>query len=206
MSRRVLVVDDEPAVQEMLAEILEGRGLEVTRAGDTDEALEAYRRAPFEVVIADVHLGSRSGIDLIDEIREFDDEATVVVLTGDPSSNTATRALKSGAYDYLVKPFATPDVIGAAVERVIERCRLREHNRQLLDQAQRNSDLLENLSGKLTDIANRDALTGLFNRRYFLETLGLELNRARRHERTRNTQQRGLDRNGNFTRRRCSGR
>ena len=184
MNRRVLVVDDEPFVQEMLAEVLEGRGLDIVCAAGADEALEAYQHAPFEVVIADVHLGGRSGIDLIDEILELDKEATVVVLTGDPSSKTATRALERGAYDYLVKPFATPDVIGAAVERAVERGRLRELNQHLLDQVQRNTQLLENLNEKLTDIVNRDALTGLYNRRFFLEALGLELNRARRHKRS----------------------
>jgi len=184
MKRRVLVVDDEPSVQAMLAEVLGGREFEIARAGDADEALEAYTRKPFEVVITDVHLGSRSGIDLIDEIRELDDDATILVLTGDPSSTTATRALKCGAYDYLIKPFATPDVIRAAVERAVERCRLLERNRQLLDQVRRTSDLLGNLNEKLTDIANRDTLTGLYNRRFFLEALGLELNRARRHERS----------------------
>jgi diguanylate cyclase (GGDEF)-like protein len=184
MSRRVLVVDDEPLVQQMLVEILEQRGLDVVCAPDAGAALEAYRRRRFEVVITDVHLGSRSGIEMIREIHEIDDEATVVVLTGDPASNTASKALERGAYDYLVKAFATPDVIGAAVERAVERDDLRQRNRHLLDQVQHNSNLLENLNEKLTDIANRDPLTGLYNRRFFLEALALELNRSRRHERT----------------------
>jgi diguanylate cyclase (GGDEF)-like protein len=183
MIRRALVVDDEPHVRSMLAEILKERGLEVVQISGAEEALDLYRRDPFEVVIADVHMGGRSGIEMVKEIRRYDADATVVVLTGDPSSGTASRALESGAYDYLVKPFVSPDLIGAAVDRAMERILLSERNKALLDQAQRNSDVLDALNAKLTDIVNRDPLTGLYSHRFFLEALGLELSRAKRHDR-----------------------
>jgi len=184
MNRRVLVVDDEPTVRSMLDEILTNRGLEVVQAEGADEALEAYRRNPFEVVIADVHMHGRSGLEMVERIRQLDDDATVVVLTGDPSSSTASRALESGAYDYLVKPFVSPDVIGAAIDRAMERILLSDRNKKLSNQVQRNSEILESLNATLTDIVNRDALTGLYSHRFFLEALGLELSRAKRHQRT----------------------
>jgi diguanylate cyclase (GGDEF)-like protein len=184
MNRRVLVVDDQSSAQSEIEGILQERGLESVRAHGCEEAIEAYRSGPFQVVITDVHLGRRSGIELIEQIHAADDDATVVVLTGDPSSNTALRVLEAGAYDFLTKPLASPELIGAAVDRALERSELRRRNRQLQEQTRRHSDLLENLNHKLTDIANRDALTGLHNRRYFAEALGAELNRARRHQRS----------------------
>jgi diguanylate cyclase (GGDEF)-like protein len=141
------------------------------------------REDPFPLVMTDIYMGKMTGIDLLQEIRVQDSDAMVVVMTSHASLETATMALRNGAYDYLVKPFDDIDMISAVVGRAIDRSRLNAANRALMADLKRNAEQLEQLNAKLTDMANRDGLTGLYNHRYLRETLDQELSRSRRHGR-----------------------
>ena len=103
----------------------------------------------------------------------------VVVMTSNASLETATTALRAGAYDYLVKPFDDIEMISTVVNRAIDRYKLAADNRALMDHMKRNAEELERLNAKLTDMANRDALTGLHNHRYLPGSAGpKEISRA----------------------------
>ncbi len=180
---RVLVADDEATIRGVILQQLAEEGMEVVQAASAEEALERLQSEPFPLVIIDLSLGRMTGLDLLREIKRSASDTTVVVLTGNPSLETAMSALRSGAYDYLTKPFEDIDLVTAVVHRAIDRSKLDLHNRALLDDLKRNTEELERMNARLTDIANRDGLTGLYNHRFFREALELEVARCRRHRR-----------------------
>jgi DNA-binding NtrC family response regulator len=83
-----------------------------------------------------------TGLDLLKEIKDQHPEAMVVVMTSNASLETATTALRAGAYDYLIKPFDDIDMIAAVVNRAIDRYKLNAHNRALLEDLKRNKEEL----------------------------------------------------------------
>lgn len=101
---RVLVVDDEESIVELVAEYLAARGMIVTTAGDGERALAALDAQPIDVVLTDLRLPVRGGMSLLEAIVERRGAVATVVMTGYGTIETATQALKLGAADYLLKP------------------------------------------------------------------------------------------------------
>ena len=122
----------------------------------------------------------RGVLQLLKEVKRIDPATYVMIITSYASLETAIVALRSGAYDYILKPFEELEVITAAVARVTESIRLVEENRQFLDTLKRKNEELESMNRVLKELAIRDGLTGLFNHRYFQEAAQNELVRAKR--------------------------
>ena len=127
----VLVVDDEVSVRLTLRSFLSVDGHNVQTADDAEHALALMRENEFDVVVTDIIMPKMSGIDLLKEIRETAPHVSVVLITGEPSVETAVQALREGADDYikkdfgseldfLSKPFAGED-IKSVVNRVLEK-------------------------------------------------------------------------------------
>lgn len=180
---RVLVADDDETTRRVVLRVLQAAGHDACEASSAEEALKLFRNDSFALVITDIYMERMTGLDLLDEIKQHDPGAMVVVMTSNASIETATSALRSGAYDYLVKPFEDLHLITAAVSRAIDRHRLDQRNRMLMEDLRRNGEELERLNSRLTDMVNRDGLTGLHNHRYFREAIELEVSRCRRHSR-----------------------
>ena len=106
MSRRVLVIDDEDRVRGTLAEILGDEGFEVATAATGEEGLDACRGAEVDVVLLDVWLPGRDGVSILEDIRAVADPPEVVMISGHASVETAVRATKGGAFDFLEKPLS----------------------------------------------------------------------------------------------------
>ncbi len=113
---RVLVVDDERDLLEVLSEQLEAAGYEVVTAGEGRQALEALRSGPFDVVLADIVMPDLDGLQLLRAIREQDLDVPVVLMTGSPLVETAAQAVEHGALRYLVKPIPEDELL-AVVQR-----------------------------------------------------------------------------------------
>ena len=114
MSRsiRVLLVDDEKQFVVDLAKILSRRGFEVSTAFDGYQAVNAVKsQACFDVVILDIKMPGMDGIATLEEIRNLSPDSRVIMLTGYASLESGARALRLGAYDYLMKPTDIEDVI-----------------------------------------------------------------------------------------------
>jgi len=134
---RILVVEDERAIQLALSGLLSRSGYEVAVAGSGEEALEAFRENPVDLVLTDLALGrGLSGMDVLRRVKEIRPETVVVMITAHGSEKIAVEAMKSGAEDYVPKPFDN-DEIRLVVQRALERTRLERENRMLLDQIQR---------------------------------------------------------------------
>lgn len=110
----ILIVEDEEVLRITFAEFLREEGHEVLTAENFTQALALLEEHPIDVVVSDIILGGRTGIDLLREIHQRGIPAKFITITGDPSLETATEAVRLGAFDYLPKP-----VNGNAIRRVV---------------------------------------------------------------------------------------
>jgi putative nucleotidyltransferase with HDIG domain len=124
----LLVVDDECAVREILAEGLEVHGYRTRVAASAAEALEILRRAHCNIVLSDIDMPGGSGLDLLKNIKALDPDIDVVMVTGVVDARTAIGAIRDGATDYVTKPFNL-DEVGIVIERTLEKRRLILENR-----------------------------------------------------------------------------
>ena len=127
---RVLVVDDEKFIREILAEFLGMEGYVVRTAEDGSAALAELSRAHYDLVISDLKMPRMGGIELLDQISRVDPKALTVIMTGFGTVETAIDAMKRGAYDYILKPFKVEEVIHI-VQRGIEKKRMAAENLRL---------------------------------------------------------------------------
>ncbi|NIM62605.1 MAG: diguanylate cyclase [Acidobacteria bacterium] len=182
--QRVLVVDDEDGLRTIISQVLKETGYDVTTASSGEAALELFKVAPFPIVMTDIFMGEMTGVELLYEIKELEPNTQVVIMTSNASLESATAALRSGACDYLQKPFEDLDSISAVIDRAAEKVDEIHQAATMVDSLKRNAHELETLNTQLANLATKDALTGLFNRRHFLEAIEYELAGSKRHGRT----------------------
>ncbi len=118
-AHRVLVVDDEPVVCDVLSRYLSREGFEVTSAGDGHEALRAIERTSPDVILLDLMLPRLSGLDVLRAVR-LDGDVPVIILSAKASENERIQGLQLGADDYVVKPYSPGEVV-ARVHAVLRR-------------------------------------------------------------------------------------
>lgn len=129
---RVLVVDDEKVIREILADFLSLEGFSVATAPDGLAALERLGQESFDMVISDLKMPNIGGLELLEQIKIHHENVLTVIMTGFGTVETAIEAMKKGAYDYILKPFNVEEVIhivhrGLETQRLIsENIRLRE--------------------------------------------------------------------------------
>jgi two-component system response regulator FlrC len=121
---RILVVDDEEGIRSFLTEALDGQGYDVVAAGDGNEASAILDRQAFDVVITDLKMPGRSGLEVLAKVRAELPEAQIIVLTAHATVDSAVEAMKTGAFDYLQKPVGSPAALRLLVGRAIERRQL----------------------------------------------------------------------------------
>ena len=180
---RILVVDDEQSLRIIISQVLADDGHDVTVAANGEEGLELFQKEPFPIVFTDIVMGDLNGLELLKKIKAIQPETQVIVITSHASLDTAINALRSGAYDYLVKPFEELDMISNVAIRAIEKSSLIQENRRLLVELQDKNEQLITANRALKELAVRDGLTGLYNHRYFQEALTVEVLRCKRHDR-----------------------
>ncbi|WP_394848299.1 response regulator [Pendulispora brunnea] len=127
---RVLIVDDEKFIRDILADFLGMEGYVVRTAEDGAAALTELTAAPYDMVISDLKMPRMGGIELLDAIATTAPNALTVIMTGFGTVETAIDAMKRGAYDYILKPFKVEEVIHV-VQRGLEKQRLSAENLRL---------------------------------------------------------------------------
>jgi len=130
MKIRVLLVDDEQEFVEVLAERLEVRDIVVTKAFSGDEALAGIKEKPVDVVILDVAMPGKDGVATLKEIKQVDPIVEVIMLTGNATVDTAVEGMRLGAYDYLMKPTETKDLLEKIVKAYKRKTEQEERIRQ----------------------------------------------------------------------------
>lgn len=141
---RVLIVDDERGMRITLKEFLLGEGHQVETTGEAGSAVELLNKSEFDIVVTDIVLPKMNGLDLMQSIRKKSDSIQVILITGDPTVDSAVQAVRAGAFDYLAKPIS-----GEAICRVVANAervkKLNDENRRLMEEIVRHKEHLEEL-------------------------------------------------------------
>ncbi len=143
---KVLIVEDENVLRLTFEQFLREEGYDVITAADYAAGVEAFEEHTIDVVVSDIILGGKTGIDLLRHIQASQHSCQVVMITGDPSIETASEAVRLGAFDYLPKPVKERDLL-RVTRHALERATLaRERDRYAaaVDQAHRELEVLFN--------------------------------------------------------------
>jgi diguanylate cyclase (GGDEF)-like protein len=163
---KVLVVEDDALVREIVVESVQIAGYQVDWCTNGLEALEKNRKNNYDLIVTDMMMPSMDGLTLIKNLKSHNSDTDLIVITGYGSIENAVECMKAGARDYLIKPFSM-EQIQMAVRRAVEHRELRLRARE--------RDMYRQLSYE-------DPLTGIYNRRFFDESLKLEIVKSTRHE------------------------
>jgi len=129
-SPRILVVDDEKVIREILSDFLTMEGFLVRTVEDGEAAVEELQRRSYNLVISDLKMPRMGGLQLLENINRLNLNVLTVIMTGFGTVETAIEAMKKGAYDYILKPFKVEEVVHI-VQRGLDRQRLQEENIRL---------------------------------------------------------------------------
>jgi DNA-binding NtrC family response regulator len=143
----ILVVDDEPGMRNFLLKTLEPRAGQVMVAASAEEAEDLMRRHRFDLVILDITLPGKSGLELLRDLREQGNASEVVLITAFADLDTAIEALRAGAGDFLLKPFRVTQVLNA-VRQGLDRARLKRENWVLRRSLQQRTPSASGLVGR----------------------------------------------------------
>ena len=127
MTIRLLLVDDEEDFRTTLANRLKRRNLDVADAGSGEEALEIIGQKSFDVAIVDIKMPGMDGIETLRRIKKIDPLLEVILLTGHASVEAGVDGMKSGAYDYVIKPCNVNDLMAKVEDAFRRRMIEKEH-------------------------------------------------------------------------------
>lgn len=133
--QRLLVVEDDPAVRTTIVTFLELEGYTVDAAASTGEALQRLAENTYPIVISDIYIDDRTGLDVLSAARNKDPECAVILMTARGTMETVMAATRGGAFDYVAKPFE--------IDRMLETIKRAEAARQDLEKEAAPDDLLE---------------------------------------------------------------
>jgi len=140
---RVMVVEDDASVADVLREVLADGAFELTFVASGEEAMRHLAGGCPDLILTDISLPGKSGLDVMRAARHGDPEVAVVLMTGHASVQTSIDALREGASDYITKPFDDITEIPKTLERHLRSRRLKVENRALLEQLQRQNEVLQ---------------------------------------------------------------
>lgn len=141
MSASILIVDDEEAIRTSLRSILEDEGYEVATAASGAEALKIYGTDPPDLMMLDIWMPEMDGLETLRRVKEFAPATQVMMMSGHGSIETAVKAVKLGAYDYIEKPLSLENVT-LRVKHALEQYRLEQENRVLRTKVQQKFELV----------------------------------------------------------------
>ena len=159
----VLIVDDEEHIRKIMAIMLGKRGYQCRTAASGPEALEIFAREDFDVVLTDLNMPGMYGLGLLARLKSEAPDTEVIMVTAFATVDTAIRAMKEGAYDYIAKPFNEEEIV-LVLEKALERGRLLDENKRLKKEIgdRRDADLFLGQSPamrKVFDIISKVAET-----------------------------------------------
>jgi len=127
---KILVIDDEAVMQDVLGRLLRRKGCAVECAGSAEQGLQRLASTDFDVVLCDIMLPGMNGLEALQSIRQDDPHAVVIMITAYASVESAIEAMKNGAFDYIAKPFKNEEVL-LTITKGVEHRRLTQENRNL---------------------------------------------------------------------------
>jgi len=143
---KIHIIDDEQIIHEVLGDLLTSEGYEVEKSLSGEEALEKHPSESFDLVLLDLLMPEMDGIEVLKNLRKIDPQVVTVIITAYASVESAISAMKSGAFDYIQKPFKHDELL-LTVKRALEHRKLKEENIRLKDELKRKF-CFENIIGK----------------------------------------------------------
>ena len=147
-ARRILIVDDELGLRDMLAFGLSDRGYHVVPAASGEEALEKANHENFELVVCDLMMPGIGGVEVLKAIKAIQPDTEIIMATGYATLETAIESMKQGAFDYIAKPYGL-DQLCMILEKALERQRLKAQVGKLQELNRLKSEFLANMSHEL---------------------------------------------------------
>jgi len=160
----ILIIEEDAASAEQLDNIFKAVGYHTWIVADPREGINLLHNNAFSVVITEMRSAKMNGVQVTKEVHRISEQTNVIVITLYSFISSAIEAMEAGAYGYITKPLNSSEV-RIVTERAVERCVLSSSNEE---------------KEFFVDLAVRDGLTGLFNRRYFNELITVEVNRLKR--------------------------
>jgi len=164
---KILVVDDEHLIRWSLEQNLKKQGYEVVTAGNGEDALRLAREEQPDLVLLDIQLPGISGIEVLDKIKEFDEDIIVIMVTAHGGLDTAVNAMRLGAYDYVNKPFNL-DELSIIVKKALETSDLKREVARLRSETKKSapniigaSKQIQSMMDVLEKVARSEAATVL---------------------------------------------
>ena len=167
----VLAVEDDGNDLEILTNFISEAGGHITlvSAATHRQAFDLLLSAPIDLILLDHKLSDGTGLEFLESVRQKGLEIPVVIVTGYGDEVIASQSIQAGAYDYLPKDRLTAASLKRVIANTMEKHRYRREMKIMME--------------KMASMARRDELTGLYNRRYFNESLPIELEKAKRYDR-----------------------
>jgi two-component system, NtrC family, nitrogen regulation response regulator NtrX len=137
----ILIVDDEPGIRQSLKDVLEDEGYKTVAVGSGEACLEALEKHGFDVVLLDIWLPGMDGLEALEKIKQAEDGPEVIMISGHGTIETAVRATKLGAFDFLEKPLSLEKTL-ILLKNAIDARKLRGENRDLKKQFQSKGGLV----------------------------------------------------------------
>ncbi|OGL46570.1 MAG: hypothetical protein A2149_00350 [Candidatus Schekmanbacteria bacterium RBG_16_38_11] len=162
---KILIVDDEEILRNMLTDVLTEEGYQVSQAPNGEEAVNMLKENYFEIVLTDIMMPGLDGIGVLRAAKEIEPGSDIIVMTGYASVETAIESIRLGASDYITKPFNI-DQIKIVIARTIQR--------RVLERKAQEGEFYK-------EISKIDTITNLFNHKTFQQLFEAEVGRAKRH-------------------------
>src|SRR5205823_661323 len=137
----ILIVDDEAEIRKSLRGVLEDEGYKVAAAESAEAALTELKKRRFDVVLLDIWLPGKDGLAALEEIKKTESSPEVIMISGHGTIESAVKATKLGAYDFLEKPLSLSKTL-ILVKNAIDAHRMRQENRELKTQVQPKRDIV----------------------------------------------------------------
>lgn len=174
---KILVVDDDNNLRETLVDLLEIEGYKVYQASTAEECLDICSSEFFNIILMDYNLPGKNGMELIREIRSFNKDSQIIMITAYASLNAIMEAMQESVYDFLIKPVDF-DYLKRTINRALDKYFLEESNKALLAELKtRNEDLdrLNNMKSKFFSIVSHDLSNSLMTLKMSFDMLRKKL-------------------------------
>jgi len=149
MAAKILIVDDDAGVRESLEELLRLEDYQADSSGSGEDALEALSEG-FDLVLLDIKMPGIDGVEVMHEIRKYHPDTRIIIITGYGSLDSAIEAIRSGAQDYMLKPYTADDIL-MSIGKALSEKESRTRKEILIEQLESSLDQLKDVEGIRTE-------------------------------------------------------
>jgi DNA-binding NtrC family response regulator len=138
MTEKILIVDDEPDMLKLLSMIIrEKTSYEVTTTNNPMEALDLAKKSPFDLVITDLKMPGLDGIELLDAVKQVDEDIPIIIITAYSSVEAAAEAIQKGGFDFITKPFRKEQIL-FTIDKAMKWLKVQRENKSLKAQIKKS--------------------------------------------------------------------